>query len=185
MFRFLLNLLLLLTVALLDYVTGSEVQFGSFYLLTVAIAAWSLRPRALALYALTVVTVWIFAGSLMGTHFSQPWKLYWNIVNRLGTVVIVATAVSMVRATLDRQRRLIRELGQASLSVSELRELIPLCRLCHKGQVGPDYEPQLQRFLREDPDADSVGGVCPDCRRARAGRIANIPLGPYFPTDPA
>lgn len=180
MLRLALNLLLLLGVSLADYATGTEVQFGSFYLLAVALAAWNLRPRLVGVHAVLTVAVWMVVGSLAGLHFSRPWIWYWNTANRLGTIAIVATAVSIIKATLDRQRVLIRELGRTSLDASQLRELIPVCRVCHLLQVGPEYGEKVRHFLEEDPEADSVGGICPGCQRARREWIARIPVERYF-----
>lgn len=172
--------LLLFAVLAADYLTGAEVQFGSFYLLTVAFAGWNLGPRALALYVAVTVTLWMVMGWLMGIHFSHPWVMAWNTVNRLGSTAITAVAVFVMKTTLDGQRRLIRKLGKASLDANHLRELVPFCRLCQRVHVGPDYEARLDAYLQENPAPGLVGDVCHPCLDARIGRLARVPVDAYF-----
>ena len=110
--------------------------------------------------------------------------MYWNACNHLGVVTITATMVSKARITLDRQQRLIRDLGQTLLKVSQFKELVPVCRLCHALHVDEHYHLRLDELVQEGADMDSIGTVCPGCLAARAARVASIPVESYF-TPPA
>ncbi len=172
---------LLLTVGYTDYLIGYEMRFVSIYLLIVAVAAWNLRRGALAIYALITVTVWILANWYSGLHYTRTWLVYWNMGNKLASVAISAVTVSMIKATLDEQRRLIRELRILTLDTRQLRELIPVCRICAQPRMEAEYVATLNEYLRETHDAQGVGGVCSSCLHERIQRVANIQAQSYFP----
>lgn len=168
--------LLLLLVGYVDYLTGVEVQTGTLYLLVVASAAWNLKPRALIIHSIMTCVVWM---ALAGT-FSQRWMFYWNTCNRLGTTALVAIVFCIIKATLDKQRQLIRELRHASLSAARLKELLPVCRICHTIQMGSEGESKLREFLQETTEIDSLGGICQSCLQRRGKRISEISIDRYF-----
>ncbi len=171
---------LLLLVGCLDYATGHEMHLGTLYLLVVATASWNLRPGQLVFHALATSLLWSGAEYLSGIHFSRTWLACWNAFNHLGVVTITATMVSKARATLDRQQRLIRDLGQTLLKASQLKELIPVCRLCHEPQLDDHYRARLDELAQEGTDMESIGGVCPGCLADRAAHVARIPVRAYF-----
>ena len=174
---------LLLLVGSLDYATGHEMRLGTFYLLVVAIASWNLRPHQVILHAIVTSGLWSGAEYLSGLHFSRMWLVYWNAFNHLGVVTITATLVFKAKVTLDRQQRLIRDLGQTLLKISQFKELVPVCRLCHQLHVDEDYRARLDELVQEGAEMESIGNVCPDCMARRAERVAHIPVGPYFHAD--
>ena len=168
-----------------DYASGHEMHLGTLYLLTAAIASWNLRPRPLVCHALFTVALWSGAEYLSGIHFSRTWLACWNALNHLGVVTITATMVSKTRTTLDRQQRLIRDLGQTLLKISQFKELVPVCRLCHALHVDADYRARLDELVQEGADMESIGNVCPDCLAERTARVTRIPVGSYFGTGDA
>ncbi len=180
----LLSYLFLLLVGCLDYLTGHEMHLGTLYLLVVATASWNLRPRQLVFHALATAVLWSGAEYLSGVHYTKQWLVYWNTFNHLGVVTITATMVSKAKITLDRQQRLIRDLGQSLLKVSQFKELVPVCRLCHSLHLDDHYHLRLDELVQEGTDMESIGTVCPECLAARTARVASIPVESYF-TPPA
>ena len=185
MFRVLFHYLLLLLISRIDYITGAEVKLGSFYLLIVALASWNLRPRALIVFAISTVAMWSTAEWFNGVHFTS-WMLYsWNICNRAGVVAITASMVFKAKITLTHQQRLIRELRQTLLKISQFKELVPVCRICHHYHFDPDYQKKLEEITRDDLDKETIGGICPECLAAREARLESIPVTAFPQPDPS
>ena len=181
MFRILFHYLLLLLVVRVDCATGAEVKLGSVYLLIIAMASWNLRPHALILFVIATVAMWSGAEWMNGIHYRTPWLYTWNITNRLGVVAITASMVFKAKVTLKHQQHLIRELRQTLLKISQFKELVPICRICHRSHLNPEYQTKLDEILRDEAERETVGGVCPDCMAERAARVDHIPVESYFP----
>ncbi len=173
----------LLLVCSLDYITGNEMRLGTFYLLVVAVASWNLPSRQLIIFALATALLWSETNYLTGIRYSKTWLVYWNACDHLGVVTIIAAMASKTKATVDRQHRLIRDLGQSLLKVSQFKELVPVCRLCHALHLDDSYRVLLEELVQEGADMDSVGNVCPACLAGRAVRVASIPVEAHFQTD--
>jgi len=100
----------LLTVLLgvADFVTGSEISLGFFYLLPVAFAAWYISAPVGTAISLLSAFVWFEAYSLAGgTHSSQV-ILYWNAATRFGFFLVVAVLLARLRGLLGHERSLSR-----------------------------------------------------------------------------
>ncbi len=173
---------IILVLGYLDYITGYEVRLGSFYLLTMALAAWTMPRNAVIIFALATVGVWTSASLLSSPHHFKKWLIYWNMANQLASLALTAVSVRMVRRTLDEQQRLIRELRRVSLDARQLREIIPVCRICDQLRTDEAYQTSLNEFLVEARETclGPLGGVCPSCLQARAEHIASIPVPEYF-----
>ena len=178
--RIVLNFFLLLLVGSLDLVTGREVHLGTFYLLVVAIASWNLPRSALLFHAAATVTVWSATERLTGVHYSKEWHFYWNIGNHVGVVMIIAGTIFNVKTVLDRQQRLIVELGQSLLNTSRFKELVPVCRLCHEVHLSAEYAATLNEVMREGTEVETIGNVCPGCLSARMAHVDRISVASYF-----
>ena len=185
MFRVLFHYLLLFLIVQIDYVTGAEVKLGSIYLLIIALASWNLRPRALILFAVSTVALWSTAEWLNGVHFSSRMLYTWNIFNRAGVVAITASMVFKAKITLTHQQRLIRELRQTLLKISQFKELVPICRICHHYHYDPDYRNKLDEIIRDEVDKETIGGICADCLVERAARVERIQVTGYSQADPS
>ena len=106
------------------------------------------------------------------------------MTNHLGVVTITASMVSKAKTTLDRQQRLIRDLGQTLLKISQFKELVPVCRVCHELHLDDGYRARLEELLDEGVDMESIGDICPDCLAARAAHVAAIPVETYLNSPP-
>jgi diguanylate cyclase (GGDEF)-like protein len=86
--------LLLALIGGLDYVTGLELQFGFFYLLPVAGAAWFAGPRPGVVLAGLAALVWAAvnwpAGAAVGPQL-------WNALAQLGLCLLAAVLVAGLR----------------------------------------------------------------------------------------
>lgn len=181
MYRIIFHYLLLFLVARVDYSTGAQVKLGSIYLLIIAMASWNLGPRALILFVAASVMLWSRVEWLNGVRYATPLLQCWNITNRLGVVAITASMVFKAKVTLKHQQHLIRELRQTLLKISQFKELVPVCRICHQSHLDPEYQTKLDEILRDDAERETIGGICPGCMAERAARVDHIPVESYLP----
>lgn len=99
---------LVAVIGYLDYVTGFEVSFAFFYVVPVALVAWSggLAP-GLAIAVLSAGS-WLLANWLAGDPVSRSILFYWNAATRLGFFAVVVVLLARLRAALERERALSR-----------------------------------------------------------------------------
>jgi len=89
----------------LDYLTGTEYSFAAFYLIPIAIGAWSVGRRAGWMLSLAAAVSWLLANGFAGQPVPAvaiiPW---WNAVVRFALFLAVALSLSSLRTTMDALR---------------------------------------------------------------------------------
>lgn len=95
-----LGILLLGTVAFLDYITGVEFSFSLFYLLPIALISWTLSERFGLAFAILSSCVWIAVDiwSGNGNRTSNLLAYMWNATARLGFFLLPVFMIRLNRA---------------------------------------------------------------------------------------
>lgn len=101
------NVGLLVLIAILDRVTGAEVNLSIFYLVPIGLTTWHLGGRVGLLFAFTAAIMWAVA-ALEAATYSRAWIPVWNTAVRLGMFVVVAVLVDRVRTRLAEASHLAR-----------------------------------------------------------------------------
>ena len=99
------SILLFILVTLLDYVTGVDLSFSVFYLLSVAAVSWWGSGTAGLIFCVVSAMGWILADAA-AREIVQPAILAWNAAIRLTFFVIVSRSLNRIRTLLDREREL-------------------------------------------------------------------------------
>jgi len=99
---------LVVVIGYLDFVTGFEISFAFFYIVPVAVAAWSIGLEASLGVALLSASAWVLANRLAGDPLARSAVLYWNATTRLGFFVVIAVLLVRLRAALERERAISR-----------------------------------------------------------------------------
>jgi diguanylate cyclase (GGDEF)-like protein len=107
--RVLLSMVLLVCVAVLDTVTGSEVSFSIFYLVPVSFAGAFISRRTGFAIAILSAATWGYFEVTTGHAYSAAWIPYWNSAVRLGFFLLVNELIERLRRAHARQRALARE----------------------------------------------------------------------------
>jgi diguanylate cyclase (GGDEF)-like protein len=97
----LIALSLTFLLGVLDFATGTELNFLLIYLLPIALASWYLNRNSGIYLALICSIVWLLADSLGGYAYSSAWITAWNFVMRTGAFVIFSFSLSQFRAKFD------------------------------------------------------------------------------------
>jgi diguanylate cyclase (GGDEF)-like protein len=99
--------LLVAGVGIADVVTGSEVAFGLFYLIPIALVAWFSGGRQALTISLVSSAAWFIADDIGGQAYSRPIIRYWNAAIRLGFFVVVTLLIPAMKA-LEREKGIAR-----------------------------------------------------------------------------
>ncbi len=101
-----LALLLVILLALLDYISGAEIAFSFFYLFPIALVTWYVGRPAGNLVAVISILAWLLSNKLAGEAYTNELIRYWNAVIRLVFFVLVNYLLHQLRNALDRVTQL-------------------------------------------------------------------------------
>lgn len=111
------SLILLVTLAYLDLITGYDLGFFVFYFIPISIIAWYAgRPFAIVV-SLIAAVAWLIIDKLSGHPYSNWTFPYWNAFVRWTSFVILAITISQLKAMFEKEKKLKHELTQPSLSL--------------------------------------------------------------------
>jgi hypothetical protein len=142
-----------------DYLTGQFIHSAIlFYLIPVALAAWSSRSRwpsvALAcawpVIRLGIVALW-----------GWPWPRALTIQD-----AAVDAVVSVGFATL------VWQLRQQARTIRTLEGILPMCGFCQRIRTNQGWE-RLESYLLDHSNARISHTFCPDCGRAHYGDLVS------------
>ncbi|HXD10920.1 MAG TPA: GGDEF domain-containing protein [Anaerolineales bacterium] len=98
-----LGAILLGGVAFLDYKTGVELSFSFFYLLPIALIAWTVGERFGLVVAVLSSIIWVVVDVWSGTRFLNGFIYVWNSIVRLGFFSLPVFMIRLNRA-MERER---------------------------------------------------------------------------------
>jgi signal transduction histidine kinase len=147
----LLAFVILLVVAVADYLTGVELSFSIFYLVAISLTAWFVGRGAGILVSIISVTCWLAgdlaAGALYSSHF-VPW---WNAVITLSFYFAMVTTLSSLRKLHRELEARVRERTSALSSEIAERERLEKALLSvserEQRRIGHDLHDTLCQHL--------------------------------------
>ncbi|MBU1354950.1 MAG: GGDEF domain-containing protein [Candidatus Edwardsbacteria bacterium] len=99
----------MIALGAIDYHTGPEWSFSSFYLLPIALVTWCVGLRwGLFISAVSGLT-WLAADMAAGHIYTHLLTPYWNMLVRLSSFVVVTYALSELRKVLDKEKNYARQ----------------------------------------------------------------------------
>jgi signal transduction histidine kinase len=93
-----ISLVVLAVVGTVDYLTGHDILLSIFYLVPVAITAWSVGGGFAALTAILSVGAWVIGDIAAGAVYARPFVLAWNALITLAFYLIVIVLIRRIRA---------------------------------------------------------------------------------------
>jgi len=79
-----------------------------------------------------------------------------------GTVFLIRDCTERKRLEDDLQKRL-AELQEASVHISTLQGILPICSYCHRIRNDQECWEQLEKYISEHSDAQFSHSLCPEC----------------------
>ena len=88
-------------LGIIDLETGVEVHFLVLYLVPIFIGSWFVSREVGVYLAFFGSLIWFAADTLSGRTYSSAWIAYWNVVTRIGVLVLFAVTQAQLRAKLN------------------------------------------------------------------------------------
>ena len=158
--RRLTHLFLPAAILVLDYVTGSSVEFPIAFVIPVALASWFCTSRIG--YTLAVIMPVIRLG--FWYLWDNPVALFPAIINLLIRVIVLL----LIAYLTSKAARLTRE-------VKVLQGLLSVCSFCKKIRDKEDAWQPMEIYISQRTDADFTHSICPECTQIHFGAILNRP----------
>ncbi len=140
-----------LLVGVLDYLTGHEILLSSFYLVPVALAAWTLGRAWAVPVAVLSVGAWIVGDYAAGATYPQAFVPLWNAAIILAFYLVVIGLLTRLR---EMQVDLEERVQQRTLALTEEiaeRERLERAVLdvgeSERRRIGRDLHDSLGQFL--------------------------------------
>ena len=103
-----LNIVLLLCIGLIDYVTGYEIGISLFYLIPISFAAWfGGRLPSVIISSLSVLTI-TATDFMAGKEYHHFFVELWTLLMHFGFFAVYSIVLSLVKSDLDEHKRLCR-----------------------------------------------------------------------------
>jgi hypothetical protein len=132
-----MSLSALVVVVVIDYATGYEFMFHTFYSIPVSIAAWYIGRRAALGMSVASAIAWWVADTSGGHVYSHPIYGVWNALVCLGSFAAGGILLAQLRQSLAESRRNSAELKAAlaklQKSTAKVRELEDALRALNAG----------------------------------------------------
>ena len=95
------GLFLVISIGIVDFGTGLELRLMGFYLFPIALVSWFVNRRAGISIAALCALAWLMANHLGGRRYSSDLITVWNFAMRTAVLMMVAYALSHLKAMLD------------------------------------------------------------------------------------
>ncbi len=141
----------LLLVGAVDYLTGYNLSFLTFYLLPVSLAAWYIgRSFAVGIASLSVA-IWLAGDIAAGAIFANKFILGWNAVIALAFFLVVISLLHSLRVLLrDLEARVHQRTAALTLQMRERerleREVLEISER-EQRRIGHDLHDELGQHL--------------------------------------
>ena len=103
-----LALLVVIALGVADWLTGPQLAMGIFYLVPVAVVAWTTTRKWSLLTCVVAGATWGVADLAAMPGYHNAFIPVWNTVTRLATFVVVAVLLSHLRVMAEHERALSR-----------------------------------------------------------------------------
>jgi diguanylate cyclase (GGDEF)-like protein len=104
----LLSLVLVLSVGVLEWASGTEITLSILYLIPVSIAAWNLGRTGGILFSAVASAAWMAADLGAGHEYSRAFIPFWNGGVRFGFFLVAVFSLDAIRRLLEHEAELAR-----------------------------------------------------------------------------
>ena len=163
--------LFLIMLALVDYLSGFELNFFTFYYVPIILTAWFVHRKAAWVMSVLCAVTWFVADRLSGHQYTSNIYWFWNGAIRMVAFLIVAEAFAAVRRERDKEREISEVLGQALNKVKQLSGLLPICCSCKNIRNDKGYWQQIEDYISSHSEAEFTHGICPECAKRLMGEL--------------
>ena len=95
-------------IGVTDYLTGHELAFSLFYVISIALITWTVGKQLGILTSLAGAIVWLSVDIASGNTYSNPFIPIWNTFIRLTFFVLITLLLSSIKSATEREREVAR-----------------------------------------------------------------------------
>jgi nitrogen fixation/metabolism regulation signal transduction histidine kinase len=147
MYVMVLSLILLLTLAYIDLITGYDLSFFVFYFIPISIVAWYAGRSCAILISLFAAFVWLLVDQLSGHPYSNWSFPYWNAFVRWISFVMLAITISQIKFMLEKEQKIKQELSHV---LDKIRLYVDVAKSVAEGNLAVSWP------VFEQVDADPL-----------------------------
>jgi K+-sensing histidine kinase KdpD len=167
------SVIVLGTIAFIDYKASNELVFDQFFLIPVAIAAWFGGRRAAWSMAVAASTAWIAVNYFVGHQYLHEYNRYWNSALVLIRLLIAGTVIAVFREALVSAKRNLAEkeaaLEALQQSTAQIRSyegrFQTICAWTNQIKDGDEWI-SFPKFLARHLNARVTHGISPEAAAA-------------------
>jgi hypothetical protein len=175
----------LMIVAVIDYATGYEFMFHTFYSIPVSMAAWYIGRRAAVAMSVASGIAWWFADWAGGHVYSRPIYGIWNAFICFAAFAAGGILLAQLRKGLDESRRqshelkkALDELKQSTARVRELQDNIYVMCAWTKQIRDEGHWISVEEFFARHLPLSLSHGISPEGLQKLLDKAPKRPSGP-------
>jgi hypothetical protein len=163
------SVIVLGTIAFIDYKASNELVFDQFFLIPVAIAAWFGGRRAAWSMAAAASAAWIAVNYFVGHRYLHEYNRYWNSALVLIRLLIAGTVIAVFRKALVSAKKNLAEkeaaLEALQKSTAEIRSyegrFQTICAWTNQIKDGDEWI-TFPKFLTRHLNTRVTHGISPE-----------------------
>lgn len=163
--QFFAVVVLIITLGVIDWATGIELNFFVFYFIPISLAGWYLGLGPAVILSMLSALVWFVANDFAGRTTSAHFYSVWNTGIRLTSFLYIGFAISKMRQVLEMEKVTAADLRQALSEIRVLEAVLPICAQCKKIRDSENIWQPLEAYISRHSDTRFSHGYCPDCAR--------------------
>jgi len=153
----------ILSIGVLDGLTGYELNFFVFYFLPVSVGAWFFGLGGAMTLAVLSAIVWFGADLMSGHTHASHFFAVWNTMVRLISFLSIGWTVSKMHTAIDREHDNAVKLSQALSEVKVLETFLPICAKCKKIRNEQGDWQNVEVYIQQHSNTQFSHGYCPEC----------------------
>jgi len=157
---------ILVLVAWLDWLVGSELSLFVLYFVPISIASWSFGVAGAVSSSLTCAAVWAGNDALSGHRHSADAIAVTNTLVRVCAFLAVGWPIQRIRQLLVSEQERTELLRRSLAELKVLEGIMPVCAVCKRIRDDEGQWIQMERYITMHSGAAFSHGYCPACARA-------------------
>jgi hypothetical protein len=150
-------------VGYVDWITGYDISFFTFFFLPISISAWFLGFEASIATAFLSAFAWFGVDYSLGHDHLTRISAVWNTTSRLAAFLVIGWAIHKIRELLDKEQQLSEQLANSLSEIKVLEAFLTICCECKKIRDQDGKWQPIEAYIGEHIGTRFSHGYCPDC----------------------
>ena len=145
-------------ILVLDYYTGSLIQFPFLFIVPVGLAAWYNGARWGLVFAIVLPLIRLY----FTTTSPVPWSFSVSVINAAIRIAVLVGYTLLIAYIAKQKKELERE-------VNILEGILPVCSFCKKIRDEHDVWQPMENYITDRSEASFSHSFCPECKEKHYG----------------